>query len=65
MLVCGEDHVIIDGVISSVAGADQQGLLVLLLQIQQPGSGPVQAVLGGDKIQVVGGVGLEGRICEE
>ena len=65
MLVGSEDHVIIDFAVSTVAGADQQSLLAGFLQVQQLRLRPVQTVGGGGHVQVVGGIGLVGRVGEE
>ena len=65
VLVGSEDHAVVDLVIGAVAGADQQSLLGLLLQVQQGGLGPVQTIGGGGQVQEVGGVGLVGGIGEE
>ena len=65
VLIGGEDHVAVGLMVGAVAGADQQGLLGLFLQVQQLGGGPVQTVLGGGHVQVIGGVGLIGGVGEE
>ena len=65
MLVSGEDHVIIDFAVGTVAGAHQQRLLAGFLQVQKLRLGPVQTIGGGGHIQVVGGIRLVGRVGEE
>ena len=56
---------VIDFAVSTVAGAHQQSLFAGFLQVQQLRLGPVQAVGGGGHVQVVGGIGLVGRVGEE
>ena len=65
ILVGGEDHTAVSLVVSTVAGADQQGLLVRCLQVQQLRIGPGQTIGGGGHVQVVGGEGLVGGVGEE
>ena len=65
VLVSGEDHVIIDFAVGTVAGAHQQRLLAGFLQVQKLRLGPVQTIGGGGHIQVVGGIRLVGRVGEE